>query len=63
MKRRRRRTSSEYYDYDTNELNDKEILRDMGKAKEMYENGEILEAASLLRELAGAIESLDPDRI
>lgn len=37
------------------ELNDNAIIKDLEKAREMYENGELFETADLLQEIAGAI--------
>lgn len=42
-------------------LKDNKILKDMDAAKEMYENGELLETARILKHIATAIESWEPN--
>lgn len=52
---------SEYISLDNTELNDKQILEDLEKAREMYEDGALLETADILQNIAEAIRNWDPD--
>jgi len=40
-------------------LKDKKVVRDIRKAADMYENGEIVEAQSVLADIVTAIQSFD----
>lgn len=48
---------NKYLSKNNTEINDEAILKDMDKAKEMYEDGELLEAADLMQEIARAIKA------
>lgn len=48
---------NKYLSKNNTEINDEAILKDMDKAREMYEDGELLEAADLMQEIARAIKS------
>lgn len=48
---------NKYLSKKNTEINDKAILKDMDRAKEMYEDGELLEAADLMQEIARAIKA------
>lgn len=48
---------NKYLSKKNTEINDEAILKDMDRAKEMYEDGELLEAADLMQEIARAIKS------
>lgn len=46
-----------YLSKNNTEINDAAILEDVNKAKEMYEDGELLEAADLMQKIACAIKA------
>lgn len=48
---------NKYLSKNNTKINDRAILEDIDKAKEMYEDGELLEAADLMQEIARAIKS------
>lgn len=48
---------NKYLSKKNTEINDEAILKDMDRAKEMYEDGELLEAADLMQEIARAIKA------
>ena len=48
---------SRYLSKSNTVINDEAILKDMDKAKEMYEDGELLEAADLMQKIARAIKA------
>lgn len=48
---------NKYLSKNNTEINDEAILKDMDKAKEMYEDGALLEAADLMQEIARAIKA------
>lgn len=50
-------SKNRYLSKNNTEINDRAILKDMDKAKEMYEDGELLEAADLMQEIARAIKA------
>lgn len=43
-------------------LKDKEVVADIRKAADMYENGELIEAQSILMEIANAISDFDAEK-
>lgn len=45
--------------YSKGELDDKEILNELHEAISLYEQGEILEARTILRRIAGAIDRFE----
>ena len=49
-----------YYDEDKDELNDEEILNGIDEAKRLYEDGDLIEAASVMQEIVNAITSWRP---
>lgn len=48
---------NKYLSKNNTEINDEAILKDMDKAREMYEDGALLEAADLMQEIARAIKA------
>ena len=48
---------NKYLSKNNTEINDEAILKDMDKAREMYEDGALLEAADLMQKLARAIKA------
>ena len=52
---------SKYIDEKYNELKDDIVIRDMKKAIEMYEDGEIIESMSLLIEIYNEVTDWEPD--
>ena len=52
---------SKYIDKKHNELKDDVVVRDMKKAIEMYEDGEIIESMSLLIEIYNEVTDFEPD--
>ena len=49
--------NNRYLSRNNTKINDEAILRDIDKAKEMYEDGELLEAADLMQKIACAIKA------
>ena len=43
-------------------LKDKEVVADIRKAADMYENGELIEAQSILVEIVNAIDDFDAEK-
>lgn len=43
-------------------LKDKEVVADIRKAADMYENGELIETQSILVEIANAINDFDAEK-
>ena len=43
-------------------LKDKEVITDIRKAADMYENGELIESQSILLEIANAISDFDSEK-
>ena len=43
-------------------LKDKEVVVDIRKAADMYENGELIEAQSILVEIVNAIDDFDSEK-
>ena len=52
---------SKYIDEKHNELRDDAVIRDMKKAIDMYEDGEIIESMSLLIEIYNEVTAWTPD--
>lgn len=52
---------SKYIDKKHNELIDDAVIRDMKKAIEMYEDGEIIESMSLLIEIYNEVTDWEPN--
>ena len=52
---------SKYIDKKHNELRDDVVIRDMKKAIEMYEDGEIIESMSLLIEIYNEVTDWEPN--
>lgn len=50
-----------YISKDNTKLYDNRILKDLEKAIHMYENGELLETADMLQNIADAIRSWKPE--
>lgn len=50
-------SKNRYLSRNNTEINDRAILEDMDKAKEMYKDGELLEAADLMQKIARAIKA------
>lgn len=48
---------NKYHSKNNTKMNDEAILEDIDKAKEMYEDGALLEAADLMQEIARAIKA------
>lgn len=48
---------NKYLGKNNTKINDEAILKDMDKAREMYEDGALLEAADLMQEIARAIKA------
>lgn len=53
---------SKYIDKKHNELRDDVVIRDMKKAIEMYEDGEIIESTSLLIEIYNEVTDWEPNQ-
>lgn len=43
-------------------LKDKEVVADIRKASDMYENGELVETSSILTEIVNAINDFDAEK-
>ena len=43
-------------------LKDKEVVADIRKAADMYENGELIETQSILEEIVNAISDFDAEK-
>lgn len=50
-----------YISKDNTKLYDNQILEDLEKARDMYEDGELLETADMLQHIADAIRSWKPE--
>lgn len=50
-------SKNRYLSKNNTEINDRAILEDIDKTKEMYKDGELLEAADLMQEIARAIKA------
>ena len=51
----------EYISKDNTKLYDNRILEDLERARDMYEDGELLETADMLSHIAEAIRSWKPE--